>query len=496
MKRLLFVFLLLLSNFSFAQDYQWLISSYPNLYSGSTPEAAFAAYHAAKFGSWQYKITDRTVVDQNNVRFTFNNGANPSSWTNVGLTVSTSRDGSGCTLPKVWNTTTLSCQIPAGNDYEFCNGKNADSTNPEIWLNGACVEVYRQDRPTQCKYYSRRDSGIATATKVTFNTAVKGPINGETVAMDNLSCKIKVTSSTCTINADGQSTVCLVNGTYTGDTSGGSDDPKAQDCRTQGGCVAVDPTPKTDTNNKPCNYTAGAGGSQTCTSKQETKTSGSQNCGTVNGTYGCTWNSPTSKGIDITTGITTTNNPDGSTTAVKTDVSTKTVCTDMNVCSSVTTTTKTTTTKDGNGVLISSSSTCSGAACGTGSASNGTGTGSGNGSGEGEGNGSGDCVTAEECADGSSPNTPKMDKVDDYQQTTQKFYDSVKGSPIATAVGNISAPDTGVAPTLTTPAIQALGGTSLDFGIIRDQKSIIDDVMRPTMRAFWCFVAVLIFLMA
>ncbi|QOF84718.1 hypothetical protein IG194_30090 [Pseudomonas sp. ADPe] len=86
--------------------------------------------------------------------------------------------------------------------------------------------------------------------------------------------------------------------------------------------------------------------------------------------------------------------------------------------------------------------------------------------------------------------------MDDYQTTTQKFYDTVKSSPIATAVGNISAPDTGTAPTLTTPALQALGGTSLDYGIIRDLKSTIDDVLQPTMRAFWCFVAVMIFLLA
>lgn len=481
MRKYLFL-LILLSSQVFAADYYWISGGiangqFPN------PKAACDAEGSAQKGSG---IAEKV----NGNWFCYLYGSNGMYVGSVSIT----RFGTGCTSPSVLDPTTDSCVTPAGDDGELCNGTTWDSATPFVWSSGQCVRVYGAPKPVQCKAYSKRDGGIASATKVTFNTAVQGPTNGQTVAMDILTCEIKVTSSTCTVNPDGQSTVCLVNGIYTGETGGGSQDPNAQDCRALGGCDPVDPAPKTDTNNKPCNYTTGADGVQSCTSKQETKTSGSQNCGTVNGVYGCTWNSPSSKGIDITTGITTTTNPDGSTTSVKTDVSSKTVCTDMNVCSTVTTTTKTTTSKDGNGTVISSSSTCSGAACGTGSASNGTGTGGG--SGNGSGQGGGDCVTAEECGDGSSPDTPKLDEVDDYQETTQKFYDTVKGSPVATAVGNISAPETGVAPILTTAPLQALGGKSLDYGIIRDQKSIIDDIMQPTMKAFWCFVAVMIFLMA
>lgn len=494
MKRLLFVLLAVFSANSFAVDYFWQATGYavtnaPNPYQAC---ANFMTYSNDGNSSSFFEMTSISVSDTTG-SCNWKRTTNSNGYVVTGVQPMR-RLGDGCTLPSVYVASTGSCTVPSSSDGDLCNGTTWDSTTPYVWSSGECVRVYGSPAPVQCKAYSKRDGGIASATKVTFNTSVKGPINGQTVAMDILTCKIKVTSSSCTVNPDGNSTVCLVNGTYTGETGGGSDDPKAQDCRALGGCDPVDSAPKTDTKNEPCNYATGANGVQSCTSKQETKTSGSQSCGTVNGVYGCTWNSPTSKGIDISTGISTTTNGDGSTTAVKTDVSTKTVCTDMNVCSKVTTTTKTTTTKDGNGTLISSSSTCSGAACGTGSASNGNGSGSGNGSGEGEGDG--DCVTAEECGDGSGPDTPKLDEVDDYQETTQRFYDKVKGSPIASAVGNISAPESGVAPTLTTSPIQALGGASLDFGIIRDQKSIIDDIMQPTMKAFWCFVAIMIFLMA
>lgn len=406
------------------------------------------------------------------------------------------RKGDSCPSGQVLNATTGGCETPAGEDYTFCNNTNADSDNPKIWLSGVCTDLWTTyDKAVYCKYFSKVNGGSTGHSQISvdFDTADPGPVNGTSVAANESGCEVLVATSQCTVNPDGKGSHCLVTGTYTGNLGGGTGNPKDEDCHTNGGCAAPDLTPKTDTNNQPCNYSAGSDGSQSCTSKQETKTSGSQNCGTANGVFSCDWKSPTSKGIDIATNISTTTNADGSTTSVKTDVSTKTVCTDMNVCTSSTTTTKTTTTKDGSGVVTSTQSTCSGAACGTGSASNGSGTGSG---GTGEGEGGGDCVTADECSDGSSPDTPKLDNVDDYQTTTQKFYDTVKSSPIATAVGNISAPDTGTAPTLTTPALQALGGASLDYGIIRDLKSTLDDVMQPTMKAFWCFVAVMIFLLA
>ncbi|WP_156060098.1 hypothetical protein [Pseudomonas sp. AAC] len=482
MRRIIPLLFLLFCGGAFAQDYYWYWGT-SSITTYKTPLAACQGYYAGK-GYSQFRVT----------------AVNASKFKCEGLYQGTwyfdaymTRYGGSCPSGTNYDATDGSCKAPVGEDAALCGGTTWQSAEPFVWSSGECISVYRTPPVVMCKAFSSRDGGSVSKLSIHLDTAEKGPINGQTVAYPNIGCSINVKSSQCTVNADGNGSECIVDGVYTGGVGGGTDNPKDQDCHALGGCEAPDLTPKTDTNNQPCNYSAGSDGSQSCTSKQETKTSGSQNCGTANGVFSCDWKSPTSKGIDIATNISTTTNADGSTTSVKTDVSTKTVCTDMNVCTSSTTTTKTTTTKDGTGVVTSTQSTCSGAACGTGSASNGSGTGSG---GTGEGEGGGDCVTAEECSDGSSPDTPKLDDVDDYQTTTQKFYDTVKSSPIATAVGNISAPDTGTAPSLTTPALQALGGASLDYGIIRDLKSTIDDVLQPTMRAFWCFVAVMIFLMA
>ncbi|MCL6687096.1 hypothetical protein M8R19_33020 [Pseudomonas sp. R3.Fl] len=503
MRRIISIFFLFLCGSVNAADYYW------TNYSGISAASPFLACHQ----SYTSQVNDLTsqgkiVADgSSSVRITMQSSTralcywattykNSPGGSDQPLSVNGSvfdRLGDSCASGLTYNSQTGACETPAGEDGTLCGNTTWQSTVPYVWSSGECIRVYDSPPAVMCKAFSSRDGGSVSQLSIHLDTPEKGPINGQTVAYPNIGCSVSVKSSQCTVNADGQGSVCVVDGVYTGGVGGGTDNPKDQDCHALGGCEAPDLTPKTDTNNQPCNYSTGADGSQSCTSKQETKTSGSQNCGTANGVFSCDWKSPTSKGIDIATNISTTTNADGSTTSVKTDVSTKTVCTDMNVCSSSTTTTKTTTTKDGTGVVTSTQSTCSGAACGTGSASNGSGTGSG---GTGEGEGGGDCVTAEECSDGSSPDTPKLDDVDDYQTTTQKFYDTVKSSPIATAVGNISAPDTGTAPTLTTPALQVLGGASLDYGIIRDLKSTIDDVLQPTMRAFWCFVAVMIFLMA
>lgn len=89
-----------------------------------------------------------------------------------------------------------------------------------------------------------------------------------------------------------------------------------------------------------------------------------------------------------------------------------------------------------------------------------------------------------------------MGEVDSYQVTTQKFYDRVTSSPIASAVPNISVPSGGTAPNFTTGGLEALGGASLDFSIIETLFDGVKSVLSAVMKAFWCFVAVFIFLNA
>ncbi|QOF84717.1 hypothetical protein IG194_30085 [Pseudomonas sp. ADPe] len=368
--RALFLLFLLFVSQSWAADYSWFTPSAWNgvVYSGPSPASVcsqipygndFVFDHLVKYSDTLYHCYAIRQSDGS-----------------VHTGVAVQRTGDGCTAPAVYNSTTGACETPAGEDYTFCNNKNADSDNPEIWLSGVCTDLWTTyDKAVYCKYFSKVNGGSTGQSQISvdFDTADPGPVNGTSVAANESGCEVLVATSQCAVNSDGKGSHCLVTGTYTGNLGGGTGNPKDEDCHTNGGCAAPDLTPKTDTNNQPCNYSSGADGSQSCTSKQETKTSGSQNCGTANGVFSCDWKSPTSKGIDIATNISTTTNADGSTTSVKTDVSTKTVCTDMNVCSSSTTTTKTTTTKDGTGVVTSTQSTCSGAACGTGSASNGSG---------------------------------------------------------------------------------------------------------------------------
>ncbi|MCY1290476.1 hypothetical protein D9M70_396230 [compost metagenome] len=196
-------------------------------------------------------------------------------------------------------------------------------------------------------------------------------------------------------------------------------------------------------------------------------------------------------GLQIATVVKTETTADGKTKTTKTDTATTTKCTGVNQCTSSTTTVTTTTVTGSGGTTESVSSTCKGANCPDKSTNP-----------DGDGDGLGDCATGD-CQDGLGGEGegggfggPEFEEVDDYQTTTQKFYDSVKASPLIVALDSISAPTTGVAPNLQTSSLAALGGASLDFGIITDLAPIIKDVLSAVMKAFWCFVALIIFLMA
>ncbi|MFS2127447.1 hypothetical protein [Pseudomonas sp. Pseusp97] len=504
MRRLLFVLAFLFCGNSFAVDYNWRLAPAGSLVSGSSntqypsPTAACNAVPGLWIGgAWNATGVVISLTKNSDIKYSCIIQIKNSQGTLANSSAfSIDRYGDGCTAPATYDAVLAKCVIPSSLDYTFCNNKNADSANPEVWIGGECVEIWRQDNAKMCKYFAKNSSSISKLT-VKFDSAVKGPINGQTVAYPNLGCEITVSSSTCTVNADGKGSVCVVDGTYTGNVGGGMQSPKEQDCHALGGCDTPNPAPKIENNTIPCKYTTGADGSQSCLSKQETKQSGSQSCGTVNGVYGCSWNSPTSKGIDISTGITSTTASDGTKTEVKTDVSKKTVCTDMNVCSVVTTTTTTTTKKDGTGTLISSSSTCSGNGCGTGSATNGTGTGGGSGGGNGTGSGQGEggCVTAEECSDGSGLDKPGMDKVPSYKETMQAFENSVNQSPMLSVIGGISIPEGGAAPSFRSASIDALGGGQLSFDDVNQLKPELKNTMSPIAKFVWCVLAVVLVLL-
>jgi hypothetical protein len=247
---------------------------------------------------------------------------------------------------------------------------------------------------------------------------------------------------------------------------------------------AAYPEPQTNTQNEPCNYVTQADGTQTCTSKNSEEKEG-QYCGTVNGVPVCIDKPPTKDATQIDTTVATASHADGSSTTTKTDTATSTTCSGVNSCQSNTTTTTTTTSKNGAGSTTSVSSSCTGSRCPDANTNP-----------DGNGDGLGDCVGGE-CGEGGGGGFggPEFGEVDDYQTTTQKFFTSVKGSPLATAVTAIQVPQGGTAPELVSAPLAAIGGASFDLRIITDLKPVIADVLSAVMKAFWCFVALMIFLM-
>lgn len=246
------------------------------------------------------------------------------------------------------------------------------------------------------------------------------------------------------------------------------------------------PEPQVVTEDKPCNYTTNADGTQSCTSSKSTEQEG-QVCGTVSATGEkiCVDKQPTKNGVDIATKVETKTNADGTKETTKTDTATSTKCTGILTCTSSTTTVNQTVKTDANGNTTSATGSCTGANCPDKNTNP-----------DGNGDGFGDCISGDCDGEGGSPSLPGLDDVDSYQTTTQKFYDKVKASPVATSVNAIAVPDNGAPPNFNTGSIAFLGGVSLDFGIIAQLWAGVADVLHLVMKAVWCFVAVFIFLMA
>lgn len=249
------------------------------------------------------------------------------------------------------------------------------------------------------------------------------------------------------------------------------------------------PEPQVTTEDKPCNYTTNADGTQSCTSTKSTEQEG-QVCGTVSATGQqiCVDKQPTKNGVDIATNVSTKTNTDGTKETTKTDTATTTKCDGILSCTTSVTKVSTTVKTDANGKTTSATGSCTGANCPDKNTNP-----------DGNGDGFGDCVSGD-CGDGDGegggPSLPGLDDVDSYQTTTQKFYDKVKASPVATSVNAIAVPDNGAPPNFKTGSIAFLGGVSLDFGIIGQLWAGVADVLHLVMKAVWCFVAVVIFLMA
>lgn len=247
-------------------------------------------------------------------------------------------------------------------------------------------------------------------------------------------CAASTAQQKCTVKVAG-AYFCRGTAYYTGAACGTSDAPTLDTSDT-----STYPDAQTISDKKPCVYTTGADGSQTCTSETSTEKEG-QNCGTYNGQTICADKVPNSEKMKIDTNVSETSNPDGSKVVTKEDVSTKTVCTAVQTCVTTTVTTTTKITKDKDGNTTSSTSTTN-TTTGTGGKNDGKGSGA-----EGEG--------GEGTEEGGELATPELEEGDDYGDSTQKYFNRIKGSPIAQAVEGIQFPEGGSCsfPSATVPYI-------------------------------------------
>jgi len=252
-------------------------------------------------------------------------------------------------------------------------------------------------------------------------------------------CAASTAQQKCTVKVAG-SYFCRGTAYYTGAACGTSTSPTLDTSDT-----SSFPDAQTISDKKPCVYTTGADGVQTCTSETSTEKEG-QNCGTFNGTTVCSDKVPNSEKMKIDTNVSETSNPDGSKVVTKVDVSTKTVCTAVQTCTTTTVTTTTKITKDKDGSTTSSTTTTD-TTTGTGGKNDGKGTGA-----EGEGGGEG-------TEEGGELATPELEEGDDYADSNKKYFDRIKASPLAQAVTGIQFPEGGSCsfPSVTVPYLGTIG---------------------------------------
>ncbi|SEP57521.1 hypothetical protein SAMN04244573_00072 [Azotobacter beijerinckii] len=310
---------IVLGQAAFAVDYYWSLAtqSLPGTSSiyglhYSSPQAACSATEAAYSSpSWTATGSSLSFVSLTSYLCTLNLSA--SNGSTATPSVSISRGGSICSSGTTYNSSTGLCDVPpapictTGQSKDFLIN-SANGSLPTSLVSEGCV----------------------------YNIVNDG---------ENFFCQSSTT---------GTGFVCAVEAKGTGESNTGpvTDAPVAE----------VTEKPTIDITDQPCIYETAADGTQSCTSSKEVSNTGKY-CGTVNGQQVCIGES-TSKTDTVDTTISTSSNPNGSTTQTKTDVYTKEGCTGVSCTTSKTTTTKTTVT-DSSGNVLSTSGQCSGSSCST-----------------------------------------------------------------------------------------------------------------------------------
>ncbi|WP_339083289.1 hypothetical protein [Pseudomonas sp. TMP9] len=372
-----FCFLFFTSSFAYASDYYWQRAN-GSVYDNPTAACqAWEATHITLGGN--NRFTGLIWYSPDFVGCQINNS--------TGRSETIRRYGTSCPTDSTYNTETGECESPKPNE---CEAKSGESTT--FTKSGTAPDAYAVVLPS-------------------------GQLGQEQSACFS-SCVVSTTEQKCTVNGIGNYT-CRGKAYYTGQkcTTGPevdyTDSPK-------------EPEPETITKDKPCQYIEQADGTLRCDSEKSTEKEG-QSCGTVNGVKKCFDTKPTKDAVNIETDVKTETKPDGSSTITKTDTATKTTCSGINSCSSITTKTTTKTEKDADGNTTSISGTCTGSSCPDKNTNP-----------DGDGDGFGDCTDGN-CSSGAGGplETPELEEVPGFSETTSTFTGRIAAAPIMTAIKGI-----------------------------------------------------------
>lgn len=413
----------------------------------------------------------------------------------------TARSGTGCTLPTLYDPVTQSCFTPAASDGEWCSAPG-NTTKTFIMSGGVCVAPTDATLANQCKAYSKSpDSGAAVVTTWKYPTNSSEDLRNPQKAANALGCEIQLLEDISCKTIPPQVDCSFINADGSCHTS-----EKTMKCRTKSvltGNVAPDPfgtpagslctgdeceiTPPADLKeSKPCTYVYDAEGRKSCTSWAFTGKEGAEQCGTVGTTFSCKNDLPKAvgKGLSIATEIEEETLGDGTKKTTKTDTAKQVSCVGQNACTTTTTTNKTVSIHGADGSLQSTTGTCTGALCAGGTSP------------DGDGDGLGDC-TGTDCGDEegapiAGPATPELEEQDTYAETTQKFINRAKSSPLVSGISGISMPAGG---TCSIGAAQTWFG-SIDFSSFCQIAPQILAGLRYLFLAIWAWAAIRLFFTA
>lgn len=326
-------------------------------------------------------------------------------------TANASRGGTEC-APNTGPFDPVTGSCPSTQEYapgDKCDDQTGGTpSNPMIYDDtiGQCIQFTKSQGDAPCTFLKAVGDSNPNYTGTAYSVAgiVEGgqAVAPPTFAQDGLKCVMAtISSSKCKVAIDGTST-CNVIGKFTGKGSSTGDLDVSDALCPNGTCVPQEPEVKTS--EQPCVPTGTGGGGSSCTQTKETIEDGTQQCGSVNGSYTCITKKPYSNGISTNITSTSETLPDGSVKVTTVKDSSNTICTDVKNCTTKTSTTTSHTTTKPNGTTTTDSSckgTCTsnggGLETNTGSGTGNPATGDGNGgNGDGEG-GDGSADTTDSC---------------------------------------------------------------------------------------------------